>query len=99
LIQRKKWPCYFHESDTTGEKKFEEFFMSGEVIDLSKFNSIGIVKSQLKVDQSCLSNFEESLRHWRDKSIWKKKELIEIFEECLPEFEHDEKNKDLDQKM
>ena len=25
LIKDKKWPCYFFDSDTTGEKDFEEF--------------------------------------------------------------------------
>jgi FlaA1/EpsC-like NDP-sugar epimerase len=26
LIENKQWPCYFFNSDTTGEKDFEEFF-------------------------------------------------------------------------
>ncbi|MEO3961148.1 UDP-N-acetylglucosamine 4,6-dehydratase, partial [Chromobacterium piscinae] len=26
LITKKRWPCYFFKSDTTGEKDFEEFF-------------------------------------------------------------------------
>ena len=32
LIAQKKWPCYFFESDTTGEKDFEEFFTDKEDI-------------------------------------------------------------------
>ena len=27
LISKKKWPCYFFKSDTTGEKEVEEFFL------------------------------------------------------------------------
>jgi hypothetical protein len=30
LIQQKKWPMYFFDSDTTGEKDFEEFYMNHE---------------------------------------------------------------------
>ena len=30
LIKIKKWPCYFFQSDTTGEKDFEEFFTDSE---------------------------------------------------------------------
>ena len=30
LISSKLWPCYFFQSDTTGEKDFEEFFTAGE---------------------------------------------------------------------
>ena len=30
LIDNKKWPCYFFNSDTTGEKDFEEFFTDSD---------------------------------------------------------------------
>ena len=32
LISRNKWPVYFFDSDTTGEKDFEEFYTEDEVV-------------------------------------------------------------------
>ena len=51
IDKQKKWPCYFFESDTSGEKSFEEFYTSDEIPDLSSFTNIGIVKPKLKVDK------------------------------------------------
>ena len=33
------WPCYFFESDTTGEKEAEEFFTNKETVDWQRFQS------------------------------------------------------------
>ena len=45
LITSKRWPCYFFKSDTSGEKDFEEIFMDNEVLDMSKFRKIGVIKT------------------------------------------------------
>jgi hypothetical protein len=41
------WPCLFTKSDTTGEKDFEEFFTDEEVLDLEKYENLGVIKNQL----------------------------------------------------
>jgi hypothetical protein len=33
------WPCYFFDSDTTGEKPFEEFFVDGQDLDLARYRT------------------------------------------------------------
>jgi len=45
LIDLKKWPCYFFNSDTTGEKDFEEFYTNREVLDLVSYESVGVIKN------------------------------------------------------
>ena len=54
LSSQRKWPCYFFDSDTTGEKDFEEFFTDSEDLDMKKFNSIGIIKNEAKFDEKLL---------------------------------------------
>ena len=44
LSSKGKWPCYFFESNTTGEKDFEEFFTNDEKVNLEKFNTIGVIR-------------------------------------------------------
>ena len=43
LGSKGKWPCYFFESNTTGEKDFEEFFTNDEEVNGDKFNTIGVI--------------------------------------------------------
>ncbi len=99
LISKKQWPCYFFESDTTGEKDFEEFFTDNEYIDMSRFETIGVIKNQPLYDENKLKIFEEGIFALRRKSSWKKSDIIELYYNLLPEFAHKETGKYLDQRM
>ncbi len=65
LPEQKKWPCYFTGSDTTGEKGFEEFFTDIEILDLDKFQNLGIIKNELKLENEQLHFFEEHIANFR----------------------------------
>lgn len=93
------WPCYFTQSDTTGEKDFEEFFMEGEELDFEKFENLGIVKSSLNYQVEKLDAFLAEIKSLRNKENWSKSDLVQIFKELLPAFSHKETGKYLDAKM
>lgn len=99
LIKKNIWPCYFFDSDTSGEKHFEEFYTANENLDLNSFKSIGIIKNEIKPDKNNLKFFKEEIDSLKKNGKWKKKDLLEIFKKTLPEFDHIETGKDLDQKM
>jgi UDP-N-acetylglucosamine 4,6-dehydratase len=99
LAKEKKWPCYFFDSDTTGEKDFEEFFMGHETLDFSRFKDIGIVKNYANADFTKLSYFESEITRLKDRRKWSKADLVTLFQELLPELMHEEKGKYLDSKM
>jgi FlaA1/EpsC-like NDP-sugar epimerase len=99
LIDKGKWPCHFFESDTTGEKPFEEFFSEHETLDLNKFTEIGIVKNQIDFDEHLLNSFESKILKLLDSKFWNKEDIVKVFKETLPDFIHEEKNKYLDEKM
>ena len=94
-----KWPCYFSPSDTTGEKDFEEFFTEGEMLDLDRFEQLGIVKNQAKYDSILLDNFITKTAKMKSGHSWNKEEIVTLFQGLLPEFQHLEKGKYLDSKM
>lgn len=94
-----KWPCYFSESDTTGEKDFEEFFMDGETVDFNRFKSLGIVVNSARSDKVKLDGFLVKIEEMKQKGEWSKKGILDLFIELLPEFSHVEKGKFLDSKM
>ena len=93
------WPCLFSKSDTTGEKNYEEFFTDSEVLDLDVFTDLGIIKSGLQYDEEKLNNFLKSINRLKEIGIYTKKEILSLFQELLPEFQHEEKGKYLDSKM
>ena len=94
-----KWPCLFTESDTTGEKDFEEFFMDGEILDLERFENLGIVKSDLEFDHQKLETFLGSIQKMKNNLSWEKADIVQLFHELLPGFDHKETGKYLDSKM
>ena len=99
LPEKGKWPCLFTESDTTGEKDFEEFFVDGEQLDMDRFVNLGIVKSELDFDEQKLEYFLQAIQRMRENLEWSKKDLVELFHELLPGFDHKETGKYLDSKM
>jgi UDP-N-acetylglucosamine 4,6-dehydratase len=99
LSRLKKWPCYFFDSDTTGEKDFEEFYTEREVLDMNRFQNIGIVKNEPEFDSGRLDAFEAAVGAMRREGNWTKEALVELFKSMLPDFQHKETGKYLDQKM
>ena len=93
LIKMKQWPCYFSESDTTGEKDFEEFHTADEQIDLNTYSSIGVIKNNQSINLHELEKFEASIESLLKKGSWTKTEIVKIFEDTLIDFNHNELGK------
>jgi hypothetical protein len=99
LIKQGKWPCYFFRSDTTGEKGFEEFFTDKEVLDLDRFNSLGVIKNEAWFDSTRLDAFTRGIEAIRERGGWKKDDFLKVFRDVLPDFAHEEKGKNLNSRM
>ena len=99
LIDQKKWPCFFFESDTTGEKDFEEFFTEKEILDRDRFSSIGVIKNSSTHDKEMLEHFERQIDQINLSEIWKREDFVNLFHEMIPDFGHKETGKFLDQRM
>lgn len=93
------YPVVYFESDTTGEKAYEEFFMDGERVDMARFRSVGVIEPGMRrsmADIDALFSELESIFHSPD---FTKQQVVDAIKDFLPEFRHDEKGKNLDQKM
>jgi len=93
------YPVYFFESDTSGEKPYEEFFTENENLDLEKFINLGVVKNSKKRPLQEIDEIVEKLRKLFDSKDVTKAKIVEILKGCLPNFEHIETGKGLDSKM
>lgn len=98
-LRRSVWPCLFTPSDTTGEKDFEEFFMEDEVLDLNRFENLGIIKNEAKYDAKQIQHFTDSIVAMKQARKWSKTQLVDLFFEMIPNFRYVEKGKYLDGKM
>ena len=94
-----KWPCLFTDSDTTGEKDFEEFFTENETLDMARFHNLGIIKNEPVFDQQALEMFASYVRERKAALSWSKEEIVDLFYRMIPEFGHKETGKYLDGKM
>ncbi|KGK15526.1 UDP-N-acetylglucosamine 4,6-dehydratase [Vibrio navarrensis] len=94
-----KWPCLFTESDTTGEKDFEEFFTDKEVIDMARFENLGIIKNDPLYQPELLSLFETQIGQMKAAREWTKEQIVDLFFTMIPDFGHKETGKYLDSKM
>jgi len=99
LPEKGRWPCLFTKSDTTGEKDFEEFYTSKEILDLNKFKSLGIIKNNPYYDEIKLNNFEDEITRLKKSLNWDKKSIVGEFLKLIPEFEYHDKGTYLDGKM
>jgi len=99
LIAAKRWPCYFFKSDTSGEKDFEEFFTDNEVLDMNRFQHLGVIKNRAVFDSDLLDNFLEVIGKLQNQSVWEKAPIVNLFNEMVPDFDHKETGKYLDGRM
>lgn len=93
------YPVVYFQSDTTGEKAYEEFYVSGEKIDMQRFQALGVVEQTVRHDMKELDSFFEKLEGLFKKDDFTKAQVVEAIRKFIPNFEHEEKGKNLDQKM
>ena len=96
---KNQWPCFFHKSDTSGEKPFEEFHTSKEKVNLSRFKNIGIIKNKSNIQNEKILLFKREILKLREQKNWSRIDMIDIFKSTINEFDHIDTGKFLDDKM
>ena len=99
LPEQGKWPCLFTKSDTTGEKDFEEFYTDKEVLDMDRFENLGIIKNKPEYSENQLNNFESAIDQLKFTMNWDKKSIVNEFFRIIPGFGYHDNGKYLDGKM
>lgn len=95
----KKYPVVYFKSDTTGEKAYEEFYVPGEKLDMKRFRSLGVIEEVAKRPMQEIDNFFVDMESIFAKEDFTKEEVVKAIKKFIPNFEHEEKGKNLDQKM
>jgi FlaA1/EpsC-like NDP-sugar epimerase len=100
LIRKGKWPCLFFDSNTSGEKPFEEFVGPGEAVMSNRFRRVGVVQSRMESEEK--KQFEQFLcvleKPELDRGM-NKESVLSALSSVVPSFQHIETGRNLDQKM
>lgn len=98
--ETKAYPCHVFMSDTTGEKSEEIFSSDDEQTNDARFQGIRVVKSNQRY--TTLDEVRvviQALNQVFAKEDCTKEQVITALSQHLPSFLHQEKNKNLDQRM
>ncbi len=98
-LLRKQYPVVYFKSDTTGEKDFEEFYIPGEQLNIESFSALGKVENTLTRPITEIDELFKKLNTIFASPSFTKEEIVAAMKEFLPNFAHEEKGKNLDQKM
>ena len=94
-----QYPTVYFKSDTTGEKAYEEFYVPGEKIDMQRFQALGVVEQTTRHNMEEVNAFFDKLEAIFHKDDFTKAHVVDAIKDFIPNFEHEEKGKNLDQKM
>ena len=92
-----RYPIYFFKSDTSGEKTYEEFYTEEEDYEINIYDSLGFIKTQnIKISfEDVKVDFDNVFQNPEANKL----DIINVVKKYVPNFEHIETGKHLDQKM
>ena len=93
------WPVYIFESDTTGEKPFEEFYSQKEEVLKNNFDNLSSVYYSSNKNDLEINEFIKQMEHIYKSQSLTRLEIIKIFSDFIDGFQHIEKDKFLNQRM
>ena len=94
-----EYPVVYFKSDTTGEKAYEEFFVPGEKVNMNRFSALGVVEETSHRSMDEINSFFIELESIFSDNNFTKTQVVDAIKGFIPNFEHEEKGKNLDQKM
>lgn len=94
-----EYPVHYSQSDTSGEKNFEEFFTEDEIVDMGRMKALGVIVNKAMPDMEDIDNLLQSIEKILAGKEASKTKIIDAIKAYLPNFHHIEKGKSLDSKM
>lgn len=94
-----KYPVYVFNSDTTGEKLYEEFSTENEVVDWDRYESLAVAKAGKEEGGGNSSIVIKELKETFKSDNILKTDIVHILKRHIPTFGHIEKGVTLDNKM
>lgn len=93
------YPTFYSSSNTTGEKNYEEFYVDGETLEMDRFSSLGVVVKTSRRSMDEINRLFDEFDSIFSGADFSKAQVVDAIKRFLPNFEHEEKGLNLDQKM
>ncbi len=93
------YPVYFFETDTSGEKLYEEFYTNDDQVNFNLYKSIGVITNSIKSSYSEIDTAIKELENLFKRGSYSKEDIIKVMNKIVPNFNHIETGKNLDDKM
>lgn len=98
-ISKKEWPIFISEPDTTGEKEEEKFSEDAEKLINNIYKNISVINLTGKVNAQLVEEIDKELKALNQSNSTKKTDFIALVNKIIPNFNHLEKNKSLNDKI
>ncbi len=92
------YPVYFFETDTSGEKLFEEFYEKKANVNLNRYKSLGVIVLESISKKTVHSHISLIEALFKNKNF-NKSDIIKVMKKIIPDFLHHETGINLDDKM
>ncbi|MNU09012.1 hypothetical protein D3C72_2553350 [compost metagenome] len=66
---------------------------------MDRFKNLGVIKNELNEDTAKIQLFENTINNLKQNGAWGKEEIVELFNQMIPDFGNKETGKYLDAKM
>ena len=66
---------------------------------MDRFRNLGVIKNKANYNASSLDNFVRVINKLRGNKAWEKASIVELFHQIIPDFDHNETGKYLDNRM
>jgi len=93
------YAVYFFKTNTSGEKPFEEFYTKKEILDRATFSNLGVIKNAPRKSLSAIELLFEKLHYLFENEEITKRKIVELLSDVIPNFNHIETGKNLDNRM
>lgn len=94
-----QYPVYYSNSNTSGEKIYEEFYVETENVNLDRWKALGVITQKKIPDMKKIETLFKQLNSAFNKEESTKEEVVSILTDYLPTFVHVETGRSLDSKM
>lgn len=98
-IENKKYPVYLFETNTSGEKLYEEFYTEDEDFYLDTFHALGVIKKRASYSLNEMNQLLDNLNRLFLEEQLSKSEIVNWLKSCIKDFDHIETGIGLDSKM
>jgi FlaA1/EpsC-like NDP-sugar epimerase len=99
LANNKPYPVFFFESNTSGEKLYEEFYTEEDILDIESYQSLGVIKNAKRLSIIEVSRFLNEINGVLSENKYSKESILHILKYYLKDFQHIETGRSLDKKM